>query len=211
MMTEKEKAEFKSFVVLYLVPFACIVDIGIIIAAIYGSLSGFSYPVMVVLTTLAFIGFHGSYRMVVAKIVSYFRPKFNLDNKIYRVDEDEIPFYDFFKVKLWKDVVPAWNKTNFMLSIKDIKDIDKVSKVLRFNLSAEITHHVNFYLSLFGTLFCLCKGMQPWWWSFGIVSLLLGVFGDLPFIMIQRYNRFRVYPIYKRLQERASKEEIQTK
>ena len=81
-------------------------------------------------------------------------------------------------------------------------------QVLRYNISAEITHHINFYLSLLGTLFCLFKGMQGWWWMFGGVSFVLGLLADVPFMIIQRYNRYRVLPIYLRLKENANKNEI---
>ena len=208
MMTDKEKEEYKSVIVQYGLPTIVLVDIVFLAVEIYGSIQGFSQSVMIALTIFSFIGFHITYRPLVGQAVGYARPKFNLESKIFRIDEDEVKLYDFLGVKSWKDRVPAWNKTHFMLSLKDIRDINKVDQVLRYNISAEITHHINFYLSLLGTLFCLFKGMQGWWWMFGGVSFVLGLLADVPFMIIQRYNRYRVLPIYLRLKENANKNEI---
>ncbi len=208
MMNDKEKEEYKSVIVQYGLPTIVLVDLIFLAVEIYGSIQGFSQTVMIVLTIFSFIGYHATYRPLIGQLVGYSRPKLKLESKIFRIDEDEVKIYDFFGVKGWKDKVPAWNKTHFMLSLKDIRDINKVDQVLRYNISAEITHHINFYLSLLGTLFCLFKGMQGWWWMFGSASLILGLIADVPFTMIQRYNRFRVLPIYLRLKENANKEEI---
>ena len=208
MMTNEEKEQFKSNLEKYGVPAIVLVDLAFFATTTYGSIVGYSHTVMIFLTIFSFIGFHATYRALMGRFIGLFRPVLNLNARIFRIDPDELVIYDFFGVKSWKDKVPAWNKTHFMLSMKDVRDIKKVDQVLRYNVSAEITHHLNFYTSLFGTLFCLFKGMQGWWWLFGILSLMLGLIADMPFIMIQRYNRARVYPIYQRLEEKALKEEI---
>ena len=210
-MTDEEKAKFKSVIVRYIVPMVYAIDAIFLGVSIYGSFVGYSQTLMIILTTCAFIGYHTSYRILVGRYVGKTRPILNLNSKLFRVDLAEASIYEALGVKDWKDKMPAWNKTHFMLSMKDARDINKISKVMRYNISAEITHHISFYLSLFGTLFCLMKGMQQWWWSFGAVSLILGLVGDLPFIVIQRYNRARLYQIYDRLVQKASKEEIKTK
>ncbi len=209
MMTDKEKEEFKSGLVKYGRPAAIIIDAVFLAVTIYGSFMGFSEVVMAIMTAFSFVGFHATYRVSVGWIVGRFRPILNLNSPIYRIDPVEVQIYEAMGVKNWKDKVPAWNKTHFMLSLKDIRDINKVSMVLRYNISAEISHLVNFTLSMFGTLFCLLKGMQQWWYIFAIVSLLLGIFADLPFAMIQRYNRARVLPIYLKLEQKALKAEVE--
>ena len=208
MMTEEEKQEFRSWLEKYGRPIFIAIDIVFIAITVYGSFSGFSDVVMTIMTIFAFIGYHATYRALVGYFVGLFRPKLKLKSPLFKVDAVEASIYESMGIKRWKDKVPAWNKTNFMLSLKDIRDINKVDRVLRFNISAEITHHINFYLSIFGTLFCLLKGMQPFWWSFAIVSLLLGIVGDLPFAIIQRYNRYRVLPIYLKLEERVQNQEV---
>lgn len=207
MMTEEDKQEFKSWLVKYGRPIFIAIDFVFLSVTIYGSFAGFSDVVMTIMTIFAFVGFHATYRALVGYFVGLFRPKLKLTSPLFSIDALEASIYESLGVKSWKDKVPAWNKTNFMLSLKDIRDINKVAQVLRFNISAEITHHINFYLSIFGTLFCLLKGMQEFWWAFAIVSLLLGIVGDVPFAIIQRYNRYRVLPIYLRLEEKALKQE----
>lgn len=207
-MDQNEKEKFKSALMKYGIPIAVIVDLSFFALLIYGQLKGYGEIFIKIFVAIAFVAYHGTYRLVVVRIVSLFRPLICPGRSWHQIDAVEIAVYDLLKVKSWKDKVPAWNKTHFVLSMKDIRDIKKVEQVLRYNIGAEIMHHMNYFLSLFGTLFCLFKGMQQWWWIFGLVSLLIGTFADLPFAAIQRYNRYRLLPIYLKLEERALKEEI---
>lgn len=208
MMTEDEKEKFVSGIVRYGVPAIVVVDVVFLAVLIYGLLNRFSDTVIAILVAFSFVGYHATYRALVGVVIGKFRPIFNLNSPLFIIDPMEMPLYDKLRVKDWKEKAPAWNMTHFMLSMKDVRDINKVGRVVRYNISAEITHHCNFYLSLFGTLFCLFKGMQQFWYVFAIVSLLIGIFGDVPFIMIQRYNRFRLLPLYLRLEEKSLKKKL---
>ena len=204
MITDQEKEKFESAVMKYGVPIFVIVDLSFFAVLIYGSFMGYSETFIKIFVAISFTAFHGTLRMVVMRIVSLFRPLINPLSHIYEVDKVEIEIYEALNIKKWKDKAPAWDRRHFILSLKDIRNVEKVEQVLRFNIGAELIHYVDFVLSLFGTLFCLFKGMQQWWWVFGLVSLLLGLLADLPFAMIQRYNRYRLLPIYKKLKEKEN-------
>ena len=204
MITDQEKEKFESAVMKYGVPIFVVVDLSFFAVLIYGSFMGYSETFIKVFVAISFAAFHGTLRMVVMRIVSLFRPLMNPLSRIYEVDKVEVEIYEALNIKKWKDKAPAWDRRHFTLSLKDIRNVEKVEQVLRFNIGAEIIHYMNFALSLFGTLFCLFKGMQQWWWIFGLVSLLLGLLADLPFAMIQRYNRYRLLPIYKKLKEKEN-------
>ena len=208
-MTDEEKAKFKSALMVYALPVFVLIDLAFFGLLIYGEHAGYSDTFIKIFVAIAFVGYHATYRLVVVRIVSLFRPLINPNRWWHKIDAFEMTFYELIKVKQWKDKVPAWNRTHFMLSMADIRNIDKVAWVLRFNICAEIMHHINFYLSLFGTLFCLFKGMQGYWYIFALASLLVGCFADAPFAMIQRYNRYRLIPIYQKLQQRELKKEIE--
>ena len=195
MITEQEKEKFKSALVKYGIPVFIIVDLCFFVVLIYGSIKGYSDRFIKIFVAIAFVAFHGSIRMLVLRIMMMCRGLINPMRPWHEVDKVEAEIFESLKIKKWKDIVPAWNRTHFSLSLKDIKNVEKVEQVLRFNIGAEIIHYMNFALSMFGTLFCLFKGMQEWWWIFALVSLLLGMFADLPFAMIQRYNRYRLLPI----------------
>ena len=208
-MKEEDKAKFKSALMKYALPVFILVDLAFFALLIYGELKGYSDVFIRAFVAVAFVGFHATYRLLVVRIVSLFRPLINPGRHWHKIDEFEMTFFEMLKVKQWKDKVPAWNRTHFMLSMKDVRNIEKVAQVLRFNICAEIMHHINFYLSLFGTLFCLFKGMQQWWWLFAIASLIIGLVADAPFAMIQRYNRYRLYPLYQLLLKKELKKEIE--
>ena len=202
MMTEQEKEKVTSAVVKYGIPIFIFFAISFFIVLIYGSLKGYSERFVRVFVAIAFVAFHGAVRMLSLRIMMFCRPLINPMCPLYKVDKVEAEIFEALQIKKWKDRVPAWNRTHFSLSLKDIKNVEKVEQVLRYNIGAEIIHYMNFVLSMYGTLFCLFKGMQEYWWLFALVSLLLGLFADLPFAMIQRYNRYRLLPIYKKLKEK---------
>ena len=204
MMTEEEREKFTSNLIKYGVPVFVLVDLSFFGVLIYGSLMGYSDTFIKIFVGISFVAYQATIRMVVMRIVSLFRGFINPNRPWHNIDEKEVAAYETLKIKQWKDKVPAWDRTHFMLTMKDIRNIEKVEQVLRFNICAEIMHYIDFLLSIYGTLFCLFKGMQQWWWIFGLVSLVLGMFADLPFALIQRYNRYRLLSVYRKLQQKAS-------
>lgn len=101
-------------------------------------------------------------------------------------------FYEkHFKISLWKDKVPQFSEIVHKGFSKD--HLTGVSKKYlgRFYLEtirAEFCHRV---LILIAPVFYHLNTNHTW----GIVSTILFALGNLPFIMIQRYNRPRIKKI----------------
>lgn len=101
-------------------------------------------------------------------------------------------FYDrHFKITLWKDKLPQFSEiTHKGFSKGSLKGINKeyLGRFYLETVRAEFCHRV---LILIAPVFDLLNSNEIW----GITFTILFVLGNIPFIMIQRYNRPRIKKI----------------
>ncbi len=110
-------------------------------------------------------------------------------------------FYLKFGIRRWKDRVPDMSRINKRMVPKSVKtrpNSDGVMLLLQEGCRAELVHWVLMPLSLP----CL------WIWEYGWLFVLLYSLGNLPFVMIQRYNRPRQLALFSKLKIKES--EIKT-
>lgn len=118
--------------------------------------------------------------------------------------EKDGKIYDKLKIKKWKTKVPDLSKLfQYMVpkrvtSFHNVKSSD-FDRILKETCVAEFIHAANCVIAFFVIL--IAKNI------FGILFYILYVFGNIPFIMIQRYNR----PHLRRLKEKISHREAQVK
>ncbi len=120
----------------------------------------------------------------------YFQPQ---NNSLY----NELKFekggrvYDKFKIQRWKDKVPQFSEiVHKGFSKGNLKSINK-GYLERFYLEtvrAEFCHRL---LILISPVFYFVNQNKMW----GITFAILYALGNVPFIMIQRYNRPRIKKI----------------
>ncbi|MBQ4564122.1 MAG: glycosyl-4,4'-diaponeurosporenoate acyltransferase [Lachnospiraceae bacterium] len=109
-------------------------------------------------------------------------------------------FYDRFAIRKWKDHLPDMSKVfpRWMPS-KSPKMGRQTAEDVKLNLQetcvAEVIHNVLAMLG-FGCV-------RIWSGPGGVVMALLCLLGNVPFVMVQRYNRPRFAKLYDRL-KRAS-------
>ena len=126
------------------------------------------------------------------KFVDYtskvFRPKkWEADNKIYSI----------LKVSAWKDKLPDMSKILKKLPNKQVKvpTMESVKALINETCVAEISHMILIGMSV--PISFLCEGISGF-----IYFMLYGVLGNLPFIIIQRYNRPRLIKLLNRLENK---------
>lgn len=127
-----------------------------------------------------------------------------------RFDEKKFPYsqfswekkggiYDKFKIKKWKNKIIDMSKivtgmlpkaVKFGANSKDLQALVKETCV------AEFIHWV----------LCILSGGVYWIWksSAGVFVWLLCILGNLPFIMIQRYNRPHLVALAKKMKKRET-------
>lgn len=130
---------------------------------------------------------------------------FRFDGPFFRafVWEKNGAIYNRLHVRKWKDRVLDMSKilpSAFKKKMSSFHDAAFSLRLLQETCVAELVHWL---LILFSPAFVIC--MKP---GYGAVFCLLYILGNLPFIVIQRYNRPRLAALYVRqlrLQERNAK------
>lgn len=108
--------------------------------------------------------------------------------------------YEKLGVKSWKDIVPDMSRIMpdmVKKKMSSAKDAEGLKTLIIETCVAEAVHMGLIIASLF---------MVLWWQSIwtAVFLIVYNVLGNLPFIIIQRYNRPRLNALYKRkLHKRA--------
>ncbi len=98
-------------------------------------------------------------------------------------------FYEkYFKISKWKDKLPQFSnivKIGFHLNNMEVKSEEYLDRFIVETLRSEVTH---IFLMAISPVFILWNDNLV----YGIIATCLYFLGNLPFLMIQRYNRPRV-------------------
>lgn len=99
------------------------------------------------------------------------------------------------KIKKWKDHLPQYVATGGFSkrNLKSFKKIDKeyIDIFISETCRAEWNHCVC-------SLYCIVSFFINEW-PFSIIFAAIPVFANMPFLIIQRYNRFRLIKLYKKM------------
>ena len=109
--------------------------------------------------------------------------KFEKDGKIY----------EKFGIKHWKDKVPDMSKLFYKIvppKKVQLNKIEELPKLINETCIAELVH-ISLSFMGFG-----CIGIWRSWG--GLIMSILYFIGNIPFVMIQRYNRPRLQKLYHR-------------
>lgn len=137
---------------------------------------------------------------ILSNFVAKFIPRqFSLDTfpfKCYPFEQDG-KFYEKFQIRRWKNQLPDMSKVlRFMPSKKlNTRQSSTLQQLIQETCVAEIVH---FSLILLSLLIFL------WWnspWAVLFV-LLYNLLGNLPYMMIQRYNRPRMIRLLNKIDAR---------
>lgn len=173
--------------------FAIIVNLLFIVDLCLCWASNFTQPYLAVLITLLMFAYHFDMRLLLALISHQFAKKINVNNRLYKVSESEQKVFKFFKVKNWKDKFAVWDKSLFKVSF----NYADLTTLLKNNISAEITHHICFFVSFLSVIIgCLLSPSE--WWIYLMTSIIASFMVDFPPILIQRYNRLRLQKLMKK-------------
>ena len=163
---------------------------GIILCCIFG----FTMPYSTILITAFMFAYHCDIRILIAEIFTVFcKKRVNLSKKTYKISKKEFNFLNRLGVKKWKDSFVAWDKKQFV--IKDLRNRENLEIVLRNNISAEIIHWICFAASFFSILFGCLMSLSEWW-IYLVTAIVVPLLIDLPPILIQRFNRFRLQKFF---------------
>lgn len=159
-----------------------------------------SISVTTITYTILMIILHIALVTIIDGIIAFFVNKlpkkwFNYEYKRFHIFKWEKKFYEFIKIKKWKDHVPELGQlANFRKNkIEKPKDIDYLKKFIEQCCYGEIVHLVSIFL---GFLIIFVKPNE--WMLFGVpVSLGNALLNYMPYAIL-RYNRHKLEILYKR-------------
>ncbi len=114
--------------------------------------------------------------------------------------EKDGKFYEMFKIRKWKDILPDMSKMRSSMVKKKITKYRDASHFLTLAREACVAEVIHFSLIVFA-IPCFFIGGKLW----GAVCFIVWAIGNLPFIMIQRYNRARLILLLNRIDRYNSK------
>ena len=108
--------------------------------------------------------------------------------------------YDRLRIRKWKDAMPDMSRVMKDMVPKRVgiaPTSEKMNILVRETCRAELVH--------WGLCLLAPVIFFFWWNAIGVLLSLLVIFCNLPFIMIQRYNRPAFVSLAKRLEAREEK------
>ena len=157
-------------------------------------------PCLALFITFLIFAYHIDIRILIGTFVSLFKSRINVEKKIHRISEKEFKRLTKLKVKKWKEKAPTLFKSQFSL-----KDSHGVDVIIQNCINAETVHWLCFFFGL-GAIPLGCIFSLDELWLYILTSLITSLLFDLPFVLIQRYNRYRLYSLRDKI---AKKENVQ--
>ena len=114
--------------------------------------------------------------------------KMNYNRWWFKERKYEMKFYNFIRVKKWKQHMPTYNPEYY-----DVRK-HSVEEIIMVTCQAEIVHEINMILSFVPVIFTIWFGSLA---AFLVTSCLAFCFDGI-FVILQRYNRPRLMRLLKR-------------
>lgn len=147
---------------------------------------------------------YGGICSIAVLIIGLILPRdwFDFSNKLFAERKWEGGFYNKLYINKWKNKLPDMSKYIKLMIAKKLygqESADDIRRLIEETCVAETAHIALIVLSL---------GMIAVWQSAGgVICCVLYALGNVPYIMIQRYNRPRLMKMMKRLEKRKYEEQ----
>ena len=153
---------------------------------------------MAILMSILYIALVGLTAHVVGEALP--RAWFHFDRAPYRAFrwERDGAIYQRLNIQRWKDALPDKSRHARGVFKKEIRQTPTAATIERFLQETCVAECIHWVLMLFSPgLLLFLPGTS------GIVATALYALSNIPFILIQRYNRPRLLRLYRRLTNRA--------
>ncbi len=130
---------------------------------------------------------------------------FDWNRPFFRVSEREMALYRRLRLPRWKDRLPQFNPEFDKRHLAAAPTPTYLREFLEVTCHAEVIHELIALLGFLSLFFCLlCEHPLDWLPLFFGIALFIGLC-NLPFVAIQRYNRFRLLRLLARAEARSQK------
>ena len=160
-------------------------------------------PVSLVLTVNAFLCALWHYAVYFLCVIKKSR-SFSPERKLYKPrkwERDGRFYYDVLKINRWKDLLPQHTgKNGFSKDHLDDVSIEYIDRFIMETCRGEWDHKMNCLFVI------VLLSINDLFWG-ALISVLL-IAGNLPFILIQRYNRMRLQRLRALILKKAEKQAL---
>ena len=140
--------------------------------------------------------YHFAMRLMVGIICNKFiEPKLNYNSEWFKEKKFEKKLYKFLKVKKWKKFAPTYSPESFSLKDNSKEDI------IRTMCGAEVVHEIIIVLSFLPLLVSVQLDSVIEF----IITSVIAALVDSVFVIIQRFNRPRVWKLLERSERQFRK------
>jgi hypothetical protein len=114
---------------------------------------------------------------------------FNYKKRLFIVSEKEMRIYKKIHLHKWKDILPQFNKDFNKRNLPNKISKEYLESFINVTCKAEAIHYTIIPLGYLSVFFALLGNQQIWLIIF--MPTFIGIC-NVPFALIQRYNRFRL-------------------
>lgn len=152
--------------------------------------------------TAATTFYHFAVRLLVGTVTRIcLRKRVLIESPWFASRSWEKAFYEILGVKKWKNKMPTYRPMDF--SLKE----HTPEEVVQSMCIAEVGHEINVFCSFLPLLYvCFRPQLRQDWIIFAVTGILaLGA--DVPFLLMQRYNRPRMIVLQRALKRKKENQE----
>ena len=146
--------------------------------------------------------FYGTAGVIVALPEKWQKKLFNSEKRFYEVTEREMQFYRKIRLPKWKDKLPQHNTDFEKRHLAKNITVDYLLKYIFVTCRAEIIHYLTGAVGYLSLLFSLLSENVEYWRDIYMMIATAMMIGNLPFSMIQRYNRYRLKRLLERMKHK---------
>ncbi len=149
--------------------------------------------------TVINIAFWTALHILGAAFITSFVPKkiYEPSNLLFKERAFEKNLYNVIKVSKWKGKLPIYQKKGALdrKHIPENLSIDHLEQFVIDTCKAELVHLLIGILGFSSVVFVICK-VEPFF-TFIVIAIVMN-FAQIPFILVQRYNRPRLLKLIYR-------------
>lgn len=153
-------------------------------------------PFLALFITSLMFAYHIDIRLLSGLLITPFKKRIRIDKKCHQISKAEFARLDKIRVKRWKDRYPTLFKGQFALT-----NDNSIDEIIRNNINSERVHWACCVLGM-GAIPLGCVFSSDELWIYLATSLLSSFLLDLPLVLIQRYNRHRLYALRNMLEKK---------
>lgn len=146
--------------------------------------------------------FYGTAGVIVALPNKWQNKLFDSDKRFYQVSEREMHFYRKIRLPKWKDKLPQHNTDFEKRHLAKNITIDYLLKYIFVTCRAEVIHYVTGVVGYLSLFFSFLSENVEYCRDIYLTIATAMMIGNLPFSMIQRYNRYRLKKLLDRMKKK---------